>query len=199
MPQQDTILFSEIKLEISEVSEFSILTPIKLGKVGNCFKTCSCFAVGSSKFPRFPSFWFWPLNKNRKLGKLGNCFKTCSCFAGGSWKFPRFPSFRFWPLYKNRKFRKLVNCLKTCKVNWFFLFVWGSWKFPRLPSFPPDNKNLENSDSFSKLLNLIELLFSTWGNWIVQIFRFWPLCWNRKLGKLFKIFSRLVKWSEFVV
>ena len=147
-------LFSEIKLEISEVSEFSILTPIKLGKVGNCFKTCSCFAVGSSKFPRFPSFWFWPLNKNRKLGKLGNCFKTCSCFAGGSWKFPRFPSFRFWPLYKNRKLGKLGNCLSTCKVNWFFLFLWektGNFRDFRVFGFNPyaEIRNLEN---FSKYL-----------------------------------------------
>ena len=38
MPQQDTTLFSEIKLEISEVSDFSILALIqksKTRKLGN--------------------------------------------------------------------------------------------------------------------------------------------------------------------
>ena len=38
------------KLEISEISEFSIW-PLyknwKLGELGNCFKTCNCFAGGS--------------------------------------------------------------------------------------------------------------------------------------------------------
>ena len=92
------IFFYLRKLEISEISEFSIW-PLyknrKLGELGNCFKTCNCFAGGSWEFSRFSNFRFWPLYKNRKLGKLGNCFKSCSCFVGGSWEISRFPSFQF--------------------------------------------------------------------------------------------------------
>ena len=79
------------ELEISEISEFSILALYwnrKLGKLGNISNTCKfqgmCFTCGSWKFPRFPSFWFWPLYQgrpylywNRKLGKLGNIYNTC--------------------------------------------------------------------------------------------------------------------------
>ena len=163
MPQQDTILFSEITLEISEVSEFSTLALIqksktrKLGKLGNFFKTCNCFAGGCRKFPRFRSFRFWTLYKYQKLG---NCFKTYSCFTRGSWKFPMFSSFWYWTLYKNRKLVKLGNCLKPCKVNWFFCLFeeGGNFRGYRVFDFRPysDNENLENSDSFSKLLDLSE-------------------------------------------
>ena len=184
------------KLEISEISEFSIW-PLyknrKLGELGNCFKTCDCFAGGSWEFSRFSNFRFWPLYKNRKLGKLGNCFKTCSCFAGGSWKFPRFPSFRFWPLYKNRKLGKLGNCLKTCKVNWFVLFVWGSWKFPRLPSFRFSplywQQKLRISDSFSKLLIWVNILFLFEETGKFRVFDFGPYAKIENSQNFSKYFS----------
>ena len=70
----------KMELEISDVSEFSILALYWNRKLGNIFKTFkfqrSCFIWESWKFPTFPSFRFWPLYWNRKLGKLRNFFKT---------------------------------------------------------------------------------------------------------------------------
>ena len=82
------------------------------------------------KFPRFSSFRFWFLCKNRKLGKLGNFFKTCSYFVGGSWKFPSFPSFRFQCKGQNQKLGKLGIFFKI-----FSCFTGRSWTFPWFPSF----------------------------------------------------------------
>ena len=120
------------ELAISEISEFSILALYwnrKLGKLGNISNTCKfqgmCFTCGSWKFPRFPSFWFWPLYQgrpylywNRKLDKLGNIYNTCKfheCFTWGSLRFPTLPSFRFWPIYWNRKLEKIFTTLANSK------------------------------------------------------------------------------------
>ena len=97
------------------------LSPYTERKLGNIFKTCKfqriCFIWGSTKFLRFPCFWFRPLYWNWKLRKLGNIFKTYKfqriCFTWGSWKFSRFPSFGFLTLYWNQKFTKLGNIFKT--------------------------------------------------------------------------------------
>ena len=111
---------AKMELEISKISEFSILALYwnrKLGKLGNISNTCKsqrmCFTWGSWKFLRFLSFWFWPLYWNWKLRKLRNNYNTCKFqgmrFTWGSWKFPMFLSFRFWPIYWNQKLGKLWN------------------------------------------------------------------------------------------
>ena len=111
-------VFYEIKLEISEVSEFSILVLIlksKTRKFGNFFKTCNCFVGGSWKFPMFPSLQFWPLCWNQKLENFFNCF------VRGSWRFARFSSFQFWRLCWNRKLGNLGIFLRLVKLSEFVL------------------------------------------------------------------------------
>ena len=83
VPQQDSILFYEIKLDISEVSKILILVLIlksKTRKTRKFFKTSKLewisFICGNWGFPRFPSFRFWLLCRNQKLGKLRHFFKS---------------------------------------------------------------------------------------------------------------------------
>ena len=67
------------ELEISELSEFSILASYWNWKLGKSeifsrllnFKGFVLFEK-NREFPRFPSFPFWPLSWIRKLRKLGN-------------------------------------------------------------------------------------------------------------------------------
>ena len=119
MPQQDSISFYEITLEVSEVSEFSILALILKSKTSK-FEWIF-FNWRNWEFPRFPSFRFLHLCWDRKLGKLGTFLKAYNCFVGGSWKFRRFPSFQFWPLYWNWKLGKLRNFSRLLNLNEFFL------------------------------------------------------------------------------
>ena len=103
------------ELAISEISEFSILALYwnrKLRKLGNISNTCKfqrmCFTWGSWKFPRFPSFWFWPLWWNWKLGKLGNIYNTC----------------KFWGMY----LKKLEIC-EVCEFSMLALILKSkTWK-----------------------------------------------------------------------
>ena len=111
-------------------SSFRFWFLCKNRKLGNIFKTCSCFPGRSWKYQRFPSFRFWLLCKNRKLGKLGNFFKTCSYFVGESWKFPSFPSFQFQCKGQNQKLGKLGIFFKICSC-----FTGRSWTLPWFPSF----------------------------------------------------------------
>ena len=170
-----SVLFPVIKLKTSEVSKLNF------------------FCLRKLEISEISEFSIWPLYKNRKLGELGNCFKTCDCFAGGSWEFSRFSNFRFWPLYKNRKLGKLGNCLKTCKVNWFVLFVWGSWKFPRLPSFRFSplywQQKLRISDSFSKLLIWVNILFLFEETGKFRVFDFGPYAKIENSQNFSKYFS----------
>ena len=78
---------------------------------------------------------------------------------------------------------------ETFKFQRIF-FIWESWKFLRFPSFRFChlywNRNLENLEIFSRLLNLNEF-FLIEKNWEIPRFPsfwFWPLQWNRKIRKL---------------
>ena len=147
VPQQDSILFYEIKLDISEVSKILILVLIlksKTRKTRKFFKTSKLewisFICGNWGFPRFPSFRFWLLCRNRKLGKLRHFFKSCSFSCWRKLEISEVQSFRFWPLYWNRKLGKLRNFFKTSKFEriffisgnffktskfeWIFIYLW---------------------------------------------------------------------------
>ena len=74
---------AKTELEISEVSEFSIMALIlksKTRKLGNIYNICKfqgmCFAWGSWKFAKFQSYRFWPLYWNRNFGKIGNFLES---------------------------------------------------------------------------------------------------------------------------
>ena len=91
------------------------------------------------KFPKFSSFQFWPLCKNRKLGKLGNFFKTCSCFD---------------PYTK-------IESSENSKINWRLVAALleevGNFRGFRVFDFGPYKKieNSENSEIVSRLVKLI--------------------------------------------
>ena len=126
------------ELEISEISEFSILALYwnrKLRKLGNISNTCKFqgmyFTCGSWKFPRFPSFWFWPLYQgrpylywNRKLDKLGNIYNTCKfhecVLLEEVWDFLRFRVFDFGPYTEIENLKKYLQRLQIPR-NVFYL------------------------------------------------------------------------------
>ena len=94
------------------------------------------------------------------------------CFTWESWESQRFPSFRFWPLYWNQKLRKLgntstlVNSLNSKECVLLEEEV-GNLRGFRVFDFGPytEIENSENSEIFSRILNLSEfLLFEEIGN-----------------------------------
>ena len=188
---------------------------------------------GSSKFPRFSSFRFWPLYWNRKLGKLGNFLKASkfkwNCFVWGSWNFQGFRVFDFSPYTKIENLENSEIFSRLVNFKGFVLFeVIGNFRGLRIFDFGPytEIEISKNSEIFSGLVNFKGLFYLrkqeisevsmflilaltlksklgklgnifktckfqrksfTWGSRKFRrfpSFRFWPLYWNRKLGKL---------------
>ena len=75
------------KLEISEISEFSIwylCKNWKLGKLENCFKTCNCFRwtkLGIFKVSKFSILALIQKPKTRKTGKLSQDLQSSLIFV----------------------------------------------------------------------------------------------------------------------
>ena len=147
------------------------------------------------KFPRFPSFRFWPYTEieNSKIFTTLLNSKECVLLEEVG-NFQGFSSFWFWRLYWNRKLRKFGHIYNTCKFKGMS-FTWGSWKFPRFPSFRfwplYWNRKLRKLGNIYNTCKFQGMSF-TWGSWKFPrfpSFQFWPLYWNRKLGKLGNIYN----------
>ena len=147
VPQQDSILFYEIKLDISEVSKILILVLILKLKTRKTRKFFKASKLGEFllfvEIGDFRGFRVFDFDSYAEIENSENSdiFSSLVVFlVGGSCKFPRFQSFRFWPLYWNWKLGKLRkffktskferiffisgNFFKTSKFEWIFIYLW---------------------------------------------------------------------------
>ena len=113
---------SEIKLEISEIAEFSnmVYTEIENSETSEILSRLVVFLLEVVR--NFQDFLVFDFSPYTKIENLENSEIFPRLFAGGSWKFPMFTSFRFWPLYKNQKlFSRLVVVL----LNFIFIYLFN--------------------------------------------------------------------------
>ena len=146
----------------------------------------------------FPSFRLLYKDQNWKLGNLGNFQLSPVKQLQDLKKFLSFPSFRLLYKGQNQKLGNLGNfhfpLAKQLQVlkqfpsfpSFWFLYKGQNWKPGKLGS-------IYNTCKFQGMC-------FTWGSWKFPRFlslRFWPLYWNRKLGKLGNfVLSEFVLFEE---